>query len=423
MEIDYGSLPRRDVMCIDCKCFFASVESVKRGLHPLESYLCVVSHAENQHGLVLAASPKMKSEYQIKTGSRMKDIPRWDKRIIIAKPRMALYLKVNEMINDVFKQYVMEEDWHPYSIDETFIDVTRSKLFGSRTEIAHKIQSDIWRQFKLPLCIGIGDNPLLAKLCLDNDAKNLPPYIANWTYEDVSTKLWRISPITNMWGIGYRMAQRLEKLGIRTIRQLAHSDIDTLKRHLGKIGEELYYHANGVDLSVISQKHITKSKSIGLGQTLRSEYVTIQQIHIIIREMVEHLAYRLRKQSFETQCISVSVKYSSQAMERGFSHQLQIEATHNNALLQRHFVQLFDQYYGGQPLKGLYLSCSRLVKGVGKQLNLFEDIEKQMKLECLDMTLDKIRERYGYSSLVYASSLCEGATGIQRSELIGGHKG
>ncbi|HDM9433489.1 TPA: excinuclease ABC subunit A, partial [Listeria monocytogenes] len=72
-------------------------------------------------------SPQMKKVFRIKTGSRKFEVPEDDPRIIIAPPRMQLYLKVNELIQKIFLRYVSREDFHVYSIDEAFLDVTHSK--------------------------------------------------------------------------------------------------------------------------------------------------------------------------------------------------------------------------------------------------------------------------------------------------------
>ncbi|MCB2795359.1 excinuclease ABC subunit A, partial [Listeria monocytogenes] len=77
--------------------------------------LVVMSNAERAGGLVLAATTKMKQEHHIKTGSRMYELTTWDKRIIIAPPRMKLYLKVNAMIQAIFRRYVPAEFIHVYS--------------------------------------------------------------------------------------------------------------------------------------------------------------------------------------------------------------------------------------------------------------------------------------------------------------------
>lgn len=67
----YKGLPRFDVLCVDMKSFYSSVEAVSRGLDPLQTYLAVVGDVTRSGSVVLAASPKMKKEYGIKTGSRL----------------------------------------------------------------------------------------------------------------------------------------------------------------------------------------------------------------------------------------------------------------------------------------------------------------------------------------------------------------
>lgn len=64
---DYTREPRSDIAFIDMKSFYASVECVERGLHPLKTYLCVMSRADNSAGLILASSPIFKeSVWKIK---------------------------------------------------------------------------------------------------------------------------------------------------------------------------------------------------------------------------------------------------------------------------------------------------------------------------------------------------------------------
>ena len=92
IRMDYSHQPKRDILCIDVKSFFASVESVKRGIHPLDSYIVVMSNQELEGGLVLASAPRVKKEYGIRTGSRRFEIPK-NSKIQIVEPRMALYIK------------------------------------------------------------------------------------------------------------------------------------------------------------------------------------------------------------------------------------------------------------------------------------------------------------------------------------------
>ena len=80
---------------------------------------------------------------------------------------------------------------------------------------------------------------LLAKLALDNAAKKKPPYLAYWSYKRVPETLWKMDNLSDFWGIGSRTKASLERLGIYTVKQLAHADPRKLKRHFGVLGLKL----------------------------------------------------------------------------------------------------------------------------------------------------------------------------------------
>lgn len=420
---DYSHAPRRDILCIDVKSFFASVECVKRGLDPLKAKLVVMSNADRAGGLVLAASPMMKKVHRIKTTSRMYEVPTWDKEIIIAPPRMKLYLKVNAMIQAIFLRYVPKEYFFPYSIDEAFLDVTGSHaLFGSTQEIAERIQADILRELRLFVTVGIGDNMLLSKLALDNAAKHRADGIANWRYEDVPNTIWKINDLEDMWGIGHRTAENLKRAGIFSVYALSQTPPPLLKRRLGVIGEQLYYHSHGIDYSKINERYVPVSKSYGKSQILERDYHDPFEVAIVIREMAEEIAMRLRKHHVNTTVLHIGIRYSKYSIKSGFRHQLKIDSTSSNKEIVEHFLTLFWKFYENEAVRQVELNCGGIVKKIGLQLNLFENPIQTLNQEQLDITIDKIRNRYGFKSMMRASSLSTGATGIKRSGMVGGHK-
>src|SRR5699024_11023926 len=135
--------------------------------NPLRAALVVVSQEENTGGggLVLAASPMAKKLFGISNVSRFKDLPD-DPRLIKVPPRMNLYIKKNLEINAIYRRFVASEDLHAYSIDESMLDLTKSwRLFGrSPEEVARKIQLAVRQEVGVYTTVGLGDNPLLAKL-------------------------------------------------------------------------------------------------------------------------------------------------------------------------------------------------------------------------------------------------------------------
>lgn len=106
---DYSNEPHRDVLFIDVKSFYASVECIKRGLDPMTTMLIVMSKAENAGGLVLAASPMAKKVLGISNVTRRHEVPDHPD-LLIVPPRMGLYIKENIKIGDILKQYAADVD-------------------------------------------------------------------------------------------------------------------------------------------------------------------------------------------------------------------------------------------------------------------------------------------------------------------------
>ena len=147
---DYTREPRSDIAFIDMKSFYASVECVERGLHPLKTSLCVMSRADNSAGLILASSPIFKKVFGKSNVGRAYDLPfdvqtrkfsyynakrqglrtdpeyvrfieDWAKVTFIVPPRMDEYIAVNMEIQGIFQNYGSPNDIYPYSIDEVLL--------------------------------------------------------------------------------------------------------------------------------------------------------------------------------------------------------------------------------------------------------------------------------------------------------------
>lgn len=426
MIFDYGKEPRRVLFCIDVKSFYASVECVARGYDPLEKMLVVMSHAENTGGLVLASSPKAKEVLGITNVTRKYDVPNHPD-LMIVPPRMNEYIKENMKINELYKEYVANEDLHIYSIDESFLDVSASwKLFGQTPKAMAKIiQKRIKKETGLAITVGIGDNPLLAKLAMDIEAKRNKERLAEWHYEDVPENVWRIESMTDMWGIGHRLAKRLNNLGIRSVYDLAHADVNSLKRNLGVIGEQLYAHAHGIDRSRLSEKYIPEERSYNNSQILMRDYMRQDEIEVVIREMAEQVAARLRKAHCQTECVHLSVGFSKSALSggSGFSRQMKVPLTNSSRLLIEYCLTIFRQHWHGEKVRHIGITYSKLNYNTYIQLDLFHEPDEQLKERKLDQLIDEIRQRFGYVSLVHASSISSGGTAISRASLVGGHAG
>jgi DNA polymerase V len=419
MKIDYNSLPVRTIFCIDMKSFYASCSALTLGLDPLTCYLAVVGDTERGGSVVLAATPRLKAEFGIKTGNRLFEIPS-DPRIKIVNAQMSTYLQVSTKLTQFFNQYVPLEAIHTYSVDESFLDVKGTRrLWGSEWELAERIREEMLTEFGLSCSIGIGPNMLLAKVCLDLEAKKVG--VAKWTYADVETKLWNVSPLRKMWGIGSRVEKRLHKLGIFSIGQLANAPLPLLEKHFGIIGNQLYYHANGVDLSDLGAPLMQGQISFGKSQILLRDYCDREEVKHVILEMCEEVARRARTAKKAGRTVSLGIGYSKDVAGGGFHRSITLQGATNITLeIYKACLQLFYEHYQGETVRSISITLSNVLNDDQIQLSLFEPNKPRQRN--LGYVMDFIREKHGSDKLLRAVSYTQAGTAKHRSKLVGGHK-
>ncbi|HEY4554541.1 MAG TPA: UV damage repair protein UvrX [Bacillaceae bacterium] len=419
MGIDYSRLPHGKILCIDMKSFYASCSAVMLGLDPLECHLAVVGNLNQPGSVVLAASPRLKKDFGIKTGSRLFEIPE-DSGIILTEAKMATYLRVSTEITRLLNRYVPKEAIHVYSVDESFIKMDGTDgLWGDAHKVAEKIRSELLREFQLTCSIGIGPNMLLSKLCLDLEAKKSG--IAEWTYEDVPAKLWPVSPLREMWGIGRRVERTLNGMGIFNVGQLAHYDLDRLEKKFGVMGNQLYYHAWGVDLSDLGAPVMEGQISFGKSQILLRDYKEKDEIMAVILEMCEEVARRAREHRKAGRTVSLGIGYSDKELGGGFLRSRSIEEPTNATMaIYRVCLELFEENYTGKTVRQISISLANITDDHIIQLSFFEP--KRIRERELGYTVDRIRRRHGPVAILRAVSYTEAGTARKRAALVGGHK-
>ncbi len=408
-------------LCIDLKSFFASCECIERGLDPFTTPLVVANKKQGNGAITLAVTPYLKS-LGIKGRTRLYEIPKTIPYTIV-NPRMKLYMEKSASVVSIYLDYVSKEDLHVYSIDECFLDITPYLKLYKKDDysLALEILKTIERKTGLTATCGIGPNMLLAKVAMDIEAKHMPNCISKWTEKEIKTKLWAISPLSKLWGIGSHLEKRLHALGIFSIQDLALYDKYKLKEKFGVMGLELWNHANGIDTSKISDfKIITQEKSFSHSQVLFKDYYK-ENGKLIIEEMVDVVTSRMRASNYECLCVGLGIGYSK-TINDGFFHTTKLEVpTQDNTIIFNTCLFLLERFYENLPIRKITICCSRLSKKSGTQLSIFESYEDTLKKEIYHKTIDEVQEKFGKNSLLKASSLLPDSTAISRNQKIGGH--
>ncbi|ARR10626.1 DNA polymerase V (plasmid) [Paenibacillus bovis] len=395
----------------------SSVEAVERGLNPLKDMIAVVGDLSRRGSVVLAASPAIKDRYGIKTGSRLYEIPD-DPRIYVVPARMALYIERSMQILNIVHRFVPAEAIQPYSIDELFFTTLHSeRLFGSIHDVAMSLKRTVYKELGLLLAVGIGPNKFLAKVILDNYAKKTG--LAAVTYADIPAVLWPL-PIQDVWGIGRRMQLNLNRLGIYRLGDLAKAPLSLLRSRYGVIGEQLYYHAWGVDLSpVIVDPYAEARKGFSTGVTLMRDYNKLDAL-IVIYELTDQITAKLRRYRLAAFTVSLSIRYSNKEPMPGYHKSRTLYAA---SCLSVPFLEVLQQLLHASNdglIRHISISVSNLVEESAVQLDLFDSAYHE-KLRRLSRTTDAIQQRHGSAAILRAISLTDAGIALNKSHKIGGH--
>ncbi|WP_446325329.1 Y-family DNA polymerase [Bacillus mobilis] len=418
---DYSILPNRIILCVDLRSFYASVSCIKMGLDPLHTKLAVVGDVNRNGSIVLAATPPLKA-IGVKKMARLYEIPR-QKDILIVNPIMGTYIKCSNYITKLALQYVPIEDFHQYSIDEFFMDITDSIHLFARNpiEFALQFKREIYEHTRIECTIGIAPNLLMSKVALDIEAKKNVDGIAYWKYADVPTKLWSIRPLSQFWGISHKTETKLNQKGIHSIGDLANYPLKYLKQSFGVIGEDLHLHSHGIDFSRISEKYVPVTTSIGKSQILMRDY-TIEEFPIILLEHTEEICYRLRQQNKLAQTVHFSVGYSKN-YSGGFSKTHTLSRPTNLTMdIYQVCLYFLHQQYTGEPIRNISISLTKLIGEGEEQISLFDNIIQREKEIKLTKVMDEIRTKFGKNSILRGISYTNNATARYRNTLLGGHK-
>lgn len=412
-------------MCIDLKSFYASVECVERGLDPLTTNLVVADPERTEKTICLAISPSMKA-LGIKNRCRVFEIP-GGIHYLMAPPRMQLYIDYSAEIYSIYLKYIAKEDIHVYSIDEAFLDVTNylhMYQMGAR-ELGQTIMDDILSSTGITATCGIGTNLYLAKIALDITAKHCDDHIGYLTEAGFRQHLWEHRPLTDFWRIGAGTARRLSSLGIRTMRELAQFDEDTLYRIFGIDAELLIDHAWGRESTTMAdiKNYKPQNTSMGSGQVLSRDYAFDEGV-LIVREMADLLTLDLVDKHLVTDSVTLHVGYSNiYGKKAAHGTSSLVTATSSSRRLMDTTEELYRQIVDSTvPIRRITLTYNRVKDDCYQQYDLFCDPAEMEKERRMQNAMLDIKRKFGKNAIVRGMNLQEGATTLERNRQIGGHK-
>ena len=383
----------RTILHSDINSCYASIEHLH---HPQLSGkpIAVGGDPEARHGIVLTAD-YMAKKRGVKTGMALWQAKQVCPEITFISPRMDLYLRFSRMAHEIYGEYTDLQE--PYGIDESWLDVTASaSLKGDGYKIAEKISNRMKSELGITVSIGVSFNKIFAKL--GSDYKK-PDAITTMYQDEFKSKAWKL-PASDLLYVGRSTNQKLCRLGIKTIGDLAETDESILQSQLGKMGSILWAFANGYDDSPVKVENTRAPiKSVGNSTTTPRDLENDEDVKIVLYILAESVATRLRENGFKCKVVEISVRDNELL---SFTRQHKISnATNITKEIAEEAYRIFKENYNWRkPIRSLGVRGADLVNdNYWEQIDLFSSVELREKQEKMDQTVDDIRRRFGFYSV------------------------
>ena len=351
----------------------------------------------SRHGIVLAKSPVAK-KYGIKTAETIYSARKKCPYLKVFSPDMEYYKKMSKKMIDYISNY--SPDLEQFSIDECFLDLTGTTyLYDDILALAYKIKDEINEKFGFTVNIGIGNNKLCAKMASDFEKPNR---VHTLFENEIKSKMWPL-PIENLFMVGKKTADKLKKIGLYTIGDVARSDCNKLIKEFKTFGSTIYELANGIDNSLVDST-VTQSKSISVSLTLVKDTDDINLLKKILLSQVDDVGRTLRKKKLYATVVAVTFKTSEFV---SFSKQCStvFPINSNNAIYDK-VISLLYKSWNFEKIRNIGVRISGFTDKRVTQTSLFEDSNKNYADEKIQAVLDNIKDKYG-SNIINLASLID----------------
>ncbi|KQN96934.1 DNA polymerase IV [Paenibacillus sp. Leaf72] len=414
------------IALIDIQAFYASVEKSHNPQYANKP-LVVASDPARRTAPVIAACPLAKAK-GVKTGDRIGEALAKCPNLIIVRPRMEEYIKISMQITNIYKSYTNLVE--VFSIDEQLLDITGSLHFFNYDVIkmATDIQRRVFIETGLVAKVGLSSSSkILAQMATSCFAKKNATGIFILEKEDLPHTLWTL-PIDQMFMVGSQMRKHFLRMGIYSIGDLANTPLPTLKNRLrarlGKnsdITAELYWRiANGISQDSFVDPHTHEATPKSISNQITLPYgLNREDVTTPLLELAETVCQRCRNKKLMGSTVSLSCQGSDYERPTGFSSQVRLlDPTNITNQVFRAAVQLLHTKCDNTLIRRVSLSLSNLVEDNGYQISIFDDIERPRALERIT---DSLKQKYGDTIIMRASSLLPAGQARDRGQKIGGH--
>ena len=388
---------KRIIFHIDQNCYFASVEMISRP--ELKNVpMAVAGDAKVRHGIILAKNEPAK-KYGIKTAEAIWQAQAKCPDLVLVDAHHEKYEFYSQKLREMYSEYTDRVE--PFGLDECWLDMTGIvKDYEEAEEIALEIRNRVREEFKLTCSVGISFNKVFAKLGSDYKKPDATTVFSDTNWKE---KIWPL-PVSDLLFVGKHTADKLSKINVKTIGDLAATDGEFISRYLGKAGVVLWEYANGMDDAPVAESGYKRiPKSVGNSTTTAEDMTSDRQIERTLHMLSESVAERLRKHGLKGTVVQITVRDRDLGIyeKQGILY----KATDDAKEIYTAAKKLFnDSYDWSKGVRSIGVRCTKLVRAdSGEQLSIFQEAKKSVRDDRLNKAIDDINRRYGTSVIKSAA--------------------
>ena len=380
----------RRIVHLDLDTFFVSVERL------MDSSLNnrpVIIGGTSDRGVVASCSYEAR-RYGVHSAMPVKLARQLCPQAVFVRGDMENYSRFSRVVTGIIeeKSPLVEKA----SIDEHYIDISGMDRYVKNSLLwTHELRECIIRETGLPISFGLSVNKTVSKVATGeakpNGEKCVDPGIEKLFLAPLS--------IRKIPGIGDKTFSLLRNMGIERVETIQQMPAIMMQKVLGDNGLHIWKKASGIDNSPVEP--YSEQKSMSTETTFDKDTIDVEMLKRRLIMMTEQLGFDLRKLGKVTGCVTLKLRYSD---FQTHTFQCRIPYTASDQVLLNKIMELFRKNYTRRVLIRLIgVRFSQLVQGF-TQINLFEDTAEMINLY---QSLDKIRKRYGFRSVMRSIGLKE----------------
>jgi DNA polymerase-4 len=405
--------PERAILHVDMDAFFASVEALE---HPELRNKPLIVGGDGARGVVASCSYEARF-YGVRSAMPSSKAKRLCPHAVFVSGSYGLYETYSKRMHDIFKDFTPLIEG--ISLDEAFLDVTGAqRLFGSGEQIGQRIRERVRDELGLTVSVGVATTKHVAKLASEaakpKASRQGPipgPGVFVVTEADAVPFLHGL-PVRALWGVGPAAAQRLESIGVQTVRQLANMAPSVIASVLGKASAQHLHDLawNRDDRDVVVER---AAKSIGHEQTYPRDLYDRAALHDQLVRLIDAVTVRMRADQVVGRTVQLKVRFATfRTITRSRSLP---KPTANSSAILKIADDLLNAIDIAEGVRLLGVSMSNLEDAAFTEQLQFLD-GRPVSTD-LDDAIDLIRQRFGDGSVVPAPLVGSTSPGrFQRGE-------